>query len=713
MADRGRNAGDSSQQILSQLVSQIEVLSSSLNRNNGGNAQHPSSSLQQPGHVTVEEEVARAFNRPRPTAANGGVGPSVGSVQANPMYAMRRNFQQIQANRRHPYRRPARTNTVKLANKSKAKGHFFTDVILLPSPNADQVPRQGSKVLLSENGHVLTGCKIEKEWSATETENNLRSLFSEKIAMDVDIQVLHSIHTKILPPTLAPGQSLDGMMMYRLFKSKAIYLRPSAKLLDQCGPNEETLSSDESDIEDFPPLYEESINECSSISHDVKTELLEEKPLQAPQSASNHTNDSSNVIDLTEEYTALLNDSLPFDDEIELIEHRESTSQVSEGGSNADDQSETMQEIVCQLASVIDYEKISKFNVSRSHLWESAKRGFSKKSFSPKNKISVMFTDDAGNSEGAIDLGGPTREFLTLLINYINRSSLFVGNEESRLLSCYSKELRDGDYFLAGKIIALSIVHGGPGPESFSPILFDSIVQGPEDVKVSVDDVFDHEAKQQLRQLQDCTSVSSISGCLDGMEALIDFAGVNPMVRHPDDRFRIIDDVSKWLVVGKTRPALESFKSGLNTLGVLEAIRVQPSAFKQVLCYNDRKFDATTFESIFRIQRSEQGTQKCVTENKVIMHLRDLLQEIEENDSDLTYTEILAFTTGSSKMPPAGFTTKPTIEFLHSNGSDERTFPTANTCSCILRLPTCHQEYSTFKESLEFAIKNCRGFGMP
>ena len=100
MADRGMNAGDNSQRLLSQIVSQIEVLSSSLN---GNSAQQPSSSLQQPGHITVEEEVASVFNRsrPRPISTNGGVGPA--SVQANPMHAMRRNFQQLQANRRRMY----------------------------------------------------------------------------------------------------------------------------------------------------------------------------------------------------------------------------------------------------------------------------------------------------------------------------------------------------------------------------------------------------------------------------------------------------------------------------------------------------------------------------------------------------------------------------------------------------------------------------------
>ena len=72
----------------------------------------------------------------------------------------------------------------------------------------------------------------------------------------------------------------------------------------------------------------------------------------------------------------------------------------------------SLQEILEQLALKINEDKISKFNISRSHLWERALRGLRRKSFSPDNKVSVKFTDDSGTSEGAIDLGGPKREFL-------------------------------------------------------------------------------------------------------------------------------------------------------------------------------------------------------------------------------------------------------------------------------------------------------------
>ncbi len=113
---------------------------------------------------------------------------------------------------------------------------------------------------------------------------------------------------------------------------------------------------------------------------------------------------------------------------------------------DADADEETITEILFRLGSSISNAKISKFNVSRSHIWESARRGFSKSSFFPTQKVSVMFTDDDGVSEGAIDLGGPTREFFTLVLNEMVKGNLFEGNkQESQVLTCFSTYLNNGD----------------------------------------------------------------------------------------------------------------------------------------------------------------------------------------------------------------------------------------------------------------------------
>lgn len=49
--------------------------------------------------------------------------------------------------------------------------------------------------------------------------------------------------------------------------------------------------------------------------------------------------------------------------------------------------------------------------------------------------ISVKFADDDGNSEGAVDAGGPRREFLRLLVKAANeQSGLFYGKVDQRVL---------------------------------------------------------------------------------------------------------------------------------------------------------------------------------------------------------------------------------------------------------------------------------------
>ena len=41
--------------------------------------------------------------------------------------------------------------------------------------------------------------------------------------------------------------------------------------------------------------------------------------------------------------------------------------------------------------------------------------------------------DDVGQSEGAIDAGGPRREFLSLLVEHLQNSPLFIGDAFCKL----------------------------------------------------------------------------------------------------------------------------------------------------------------------------------------------------------------------------------------------------------------------------------------
>ena len=116
--------------------------------------------------------------------------------------------------------------------KNAVQGPFMRDVILLPGPDVTSVPRQAKRVWLTENGLVISGLQLQKEWSACVVEASLRGAFDEKIPPLVDFEILMPVHTTLVKPTLAPGQDLNGVMVHRVFKEKPIYLRPFEEICD-------------------------------------------------------------------------------------------------------------------------------------------------------------------------------------------------------------------------------------------------------------------------------------------------------------------------------------------------------------------------------------------------------------------------------------------------------------------------------------------------
>lgn len=376
-------------------------------------------------------------------------------------------------------------------------------------------------------------------------------------------------------------------------------------------------------------------------------------------------------------------------------------------------QSKNIEEILCELAKAINDNCISKFNISRSFLWEGAKRALSRKSFSPANRISVKFTDDAGVSEGAVDLGGPMREFFTLTFQYLHDSQLFCGHENCKFLSFLSKCVDNDDYFSAGVMFAMSIVHGGPGPQFLSPAMFEALFTDLHKIVVPVEDVYDKELQASLQTLLNSATTEDAMHRLDegNLLTVLDLAGTLMPVQVLDDVVKMVDLTTRWFVLGRAQPALESFQRGLSVLGVLDSIKAHPEAFRSVLCHEPKQITAEIMENLFTVmQASPVGSTKAVTESLVLSRWRDYLQDIEEGEDSIALSDILFFATGCKVLPPRKI--YPSIEFLHGaeNWGQSR-FPTANTCSSTLRLPVVHTTYESFKADMTFGIQNGRGFG--
>ncbi len=84
-----------------------------------------------------------------------------------------------------------------------------------------------------------------------------------------------------------------------------------------------------------------------------------------------------------------------------------------------------IKQILEELATKINSNKTCKFNINHAYVLDGAVRGFTRLSYNPNNRMVIRFSDDKGNYEEDIDLGGPRREFLRLLLVALMQSSMF------------------------------------------------------------------------------------------------------------------------------------------------------------------------------------------------------------------------------------------------------------------------------------------------
>ena len=369
--------------------------------------------------------------------------------------------------------------------------------------------------------------------------------------------------------------------------------------------------------------------------------------------------------------------------------------------------------ILGQLASSINLEKICKFNISRSNVWEGAIRGLSRKSFSPENKISVKFCDDLGTAEGAVDQGGPKREFFTLALESIMNSQIFCGSENNKFLSCNASCQTNDYYFFAGEIIAMSLVHGGPGFRCLAPAVYDCIIRDTRSVSVDVNDVYDFQLKTSLVKMTNCKCLDEGKSLVNdpAVETILDLAGTLKPVNSVQDVIRMAYETAHWYLLGRTNCSLERFKEGLSVLGVLQAITENPDSFRSVFFFSPQILNCDSFSSLFIIFRNENGSNKYQKESLVLSYWNEYLQDIDNGEIPVNFNDILFFASGCKEIPPQGL--RLSLRFLHiaENNESLSRFPKANTCSCILSLPTVHTDFKQFKEALTFAFLNTKGFG--
>ena len=84
---------------------------------------------------------------------------------------------------------------------------------------------------LTECGHVLNACQFDKAMNEVQVETTIMEAFGETIPRLVDIEILMSVHNKLVKPTLAPGQEgITDVILHQHIITKSIK-KKTVKLL--------------------------------------------------------------------------------------------------------------------------------------------------------------------------------------------------------------------------------------------------------------------------------------------------------------------------------------------------------------------------------------------------------------------------------------------------------------------------------------------------
>lgn len=175
-----------------------------------------------------------------------------------------------------------------------------------------------------------------------------------------------------------------------------------------------------------------------------------------------------------------------------------------------------------------------------------------------------------------------------------------------------------------------------------------------------------------------------------------------------ENRLEIVEAVWQHLTRFSISAELAQLQEGLR--GVLNfgtLMNMHPAAIVKML--SAAHTATVTMDQLldcFVPRYSDEGSNQKIAEETLMHNFSTLLEECEDGLMLFSCSDLLAFTTGSSAIPPLGLYPTPSIKFTPSVG-----LPTASTCSNVLRIPLHLTEYAQFKASFDLAVRGCQGFG--
>ncbi|XP_039524304.1 uncharacterized protein LOC120477014 [Pimephales promelas] len=537
-----------------------------------------------------------------------------------------------------------------------------------------------------------------------ESENNRKKAIDERRARMASLpEFAHGVPIKVKYPS--------GLMRTRKF----ILTESIKALFDFVGEVEDATEWFQIQEALSPPLRNDLCGTISERNIRGPTTLFVQwissedaefmQTILTPDDYENHDNDDYNSSgtasqsDQPSTSNAHLTSFCPQSEQEKTVQKTDLQTILSRLSAKIDDESPTSN----QINIVRDY-KGNTHNILRSTV-----QAFSRRRFNLGARLDVVFVDDTKEAEGAVDGGGPTREYLRLLLKAVQQSSIFAGPENSKRLRLDSEALHKGLYRQISQMISVCIIHGGMGPHFFSEKLFLQVCGKPSS-PATLDEVDDETFKEMLCKIKDAETVAEAKAAIEMAEDCLSIIGAFRSISTLKQRDTLVQSAVEYYVDGRCNVALQQFVDGFKTLGLLQEMQTHTDLFHIIFVEDKKPLRSSDLASLFKANLSDHDSYKRELETRTLCFWRDWIIDVEDEEcAPLTLENVLEFASGSSVIPPHGFLQQPQIEFLHD--APEKIFPEANTCNIVLKLPI-HYNYESFKTNMSNGILWAPTFGV-
>ena len=446
-----------------QLLNNLITAVNNLRDNADGNNTNPSVSQRQQQAATNSETTSQALRRLYPSINQLPV-PNPGHVSS---YSSGTSTQQggcssvndlTRFNPRANYRpnkrkNPIRHNKRQKCENSRSSKSTFKDVILLPSPSNNIVPRGKVREKLYTEGFAKSAEEISDDMSEQTIREKFYTIFQSRLdgLPEPKFDFVRTIGNKIIP--VSSAGPFNGKLLKYLARQGPIYIRARADVernwrrwfKELTEENQSKVStSDESEDGELPCAFDTD-NECDT-ANDNATIVCESQPIVVDDSPAGTSSSSESPLPATpliccptcsnffppdtiaqhadlcadevigipatrRRYVDLLGD----DDMNQIFENFGNADEILEDDGNPQSMDADASNVKAKLSAVLTdlRENMSntenRLHIRRKKLWDDlldAQK--SSKWFKPDGVLRIVFI-----GEPAVDRGGPKREFLT------------------------------------------------------------------------------------------------------------------------------------------------------------------------------------------------------------------------------------------------------------------------------------------------------------